>query len=49
MKESDIRDNKVLEKYLDMVEADVEKLFDKEKFEITTCPACGGGRLPYTV
>ncbi len=41
MKESDIRNQKVLDQYLAMVDADVKKLFDKEKFETIPCPACG--------
>ncbi len=41
MKESDIRNQEVLNKYLDMVKQDVEKLFDRNKFQFVECPACG--------
>ena len=41
MKESEIRNQEVLDKYLAMVEADVRKLFKKEEFETILCPACG--------
>ncbi len=41
MKESDIRNQEVLDKYLAMVEEDVKKLFDRDKFEDIPCPLCG--------
>lgn len=41
MKESEIRNQDVLDQYLAMVEADVKKLFDRSKFELVSCPACG--------
>ena len=47
MKESDIRNQEVLEEYLALVEADVKKLFRREEFEKVPCPACGADA--YTV
>lgn len=44
MKESEIRNQDILDQYLSIVEADVKKLFDKGRFESVPCPACGGGR-----
>lgn len=41
MKESEIRNQEVLDKYLAMVEEDVKKLFDCNKFETISCPICG--------
>ena len=41
MKESDIRNQEVLDKYLAMVEEDVKKLFNRDKFEKVPCPLCG--------
>ena len=43
MKESDIRNQQVLSKFLCMVEEDVKKLFDQSKFETISCPMCGSG------
>lgn len=42
MKESDIRDNKVFDQYVELVAKDVEKIFKREQFGRTPCPACGG-------
>lgn len=41
MKESDIRDSSVLNRYLAMVEMDAKKLFDNQKFVDIACPMCG--------
>lgn len=41
MKESEIRNQDVLDQYLAMVEEDVKQLFDRSKFELVSCPACG--------
>ncbi len=41
MKESEIRNQDVLDQYLKLVEEDVKKLFDNTKFESIACPACG--------
>ncbi len=41
MKESDIRNQAVLDKYLAMVEEDVKKLFNRDIFERVPCPLCG--------
>lgn len=41
MKESEIRNQDVLDQYLAMVEADVKKFFDPSQFETISCPACG--------
>ncbi len=43
MKESDIRNQQVLDNYLRLVEEDVKKLFDRSKFETIPCPMCGSG------
>ena len=40
VKESEIRNQEVLDKYLAMVEEDVVKLFDRNKFEKIPCPIC---------
>lgn len=43
MKEADIRDTKVMDEYIGLVQRDVEKIFDSTQFIETACPACGGG------
>ncbi len=43
MKEADIRNSSVLNRYLAMVEIDAKKLFDKQKFVNIACPMCSGG------
>ena len=43
MKESEIRDPKVLEEYLALVNADVQALFNPKQFEKIPCPICGEG------
>lgn len=46
MKEEDIRKREVFNKYLQMVEEDVKKIFaDKKRFIEIKCPACGGGKF----
>lgn len=42
MKESDIRNQKVLDRYLELVQADVKKLFRTHNFETVLCPLCNG-------
>ena len=41
MKESEIRSSKMLERFLKAAREDVDKLFDKNRFETHPCPACG--------
>lgn len=41
MKESEIRSQEVLDKYLEVVESDIKNLFDRDQFEEIPCPACG--------
>lgn len=43
MKEADIRDTKVMDEYIGLVQRDVEKIFDSTQFIETACPACVGG------
>ena len=46
MKEEDIRKREVFNKYLQMVEEDVKKMFaDKKKFIEIKCPACGQSKF----
>ncbi len=46
MKESEIRDPKVLNEYIALVNADVQALFDPQQFEEIPCPICGS--IEYT-
>ena len=41
MKESDIRNQIILDEYIELVEKDTKKLFDLNKFIQISCPACG--------
>ena len=43
MREKDIRNADVLNRYLELVQEDCQELFnDKKSFTVVNCPACGG-------
>jgi len=41
LEEKDIRDRKIFDKYLQILEEDTKKIFDDKKFVEVPCPACG--------
>lgn len=45
MKESDIRDAKVMDEYIKRLQEDVKKIFDFTQFVEVACPACGENKL----
>lgn len=45
MKESDIRDAKVMDEYVRLLQKDVKRIFDFTQFVEISCPACGGDKL----
>ena len=47
MKESEIRDPKVLNEYIALVNADVQALFDPQQFEEIPCPICGSSEYTH--